>query len=218
MAIAIVTSPENAISSLTDLVTVIRRRMDDDAFSADSIYGAIAEAEAVFNRELRCPKMETEYQFAVTGEETDLPNDFMQLRSVYQEGTPDRPLRSMSPDGLRKLFLGQAGIPQAYAIENRRLLIGPVGNTTLTILYYARIPSLTNDNPSNWLLEEHPDVYVRLVLAILFDEIGDDARAMNNERRAVAIIGSINESGKANRWGAAPLNPLGIQQVCGARL
>lgn len=217
MSIAIVTSPENAISTLSDLVTVVRRRMDDDAFDANSIYAAIAEAEAVFNRELRVPKMETEYQFAVTSEQTDLPNDFLKMRAVYQEGSPDRPLRSMSPDGLRKLFLGQAGVPEAYAIENRRLVIGPVGNTTVTILYYARIPSLTDDNPSNWLLEEHPDLYVRLVLAILFDEIGDDARAERNEARAIAIMGSINESGKSNRWGAAPLNPLGIAQVYGAR-
>ena len=217
MTIAIVTSPENAISSLSDLVTVIRRRMDDDAFDASSIYAAIAEAEAVFNRELRAPKMETEYQFSVTSEQTDLPNDFLKMRAVYQEGSPDKPLRSMSPDGIRKLFRGQAGIPQAYAIENRRLVIGPVGDATITILYYARLPALTDDNPSNWLLEEHPDAYVRLVLAILFDEIGDDARAQRNEGRAIGIIGAINESGKSNRWGAAPLNPLGIQQVCGAR-
>lgn len=218
MSLVVLTSPENAISNLTDLVTAVRRRMDDDAFDVNSIYAAVAEAEAVFNRAMRTPKMETETQLSVTSEETELPTDFMQMRSVYQEGAPDKPLRSMSPDGLRKLFRGQAGIPQAYAIENRRLVIGPVGDTTVTLLYYARIPSLTTDNPSNWLLEEHPDVYVRLVLAILFDEIGDDARAQRNEARAVAIIEQINESGKSNRWGAAPLNPLGIQQVYGASL
>ena len=217
MTLSIVTTPENAISNLSDLVDVVRRRMDDDAFDVNSIYAAVAEAEAVFNRELRAPRMETEYQFAVTAEQTDLPSDFLKMRAVYQEGSPDRPLRSMSPDGIRKLFLGQAGEPQAYAIENRRLIVGPVGNTTVTILYYAKIPSLTADNPTNWLLIDHPDVYVRLVLAILFDEIGDDARATRNEARAVAIINSINESGKSNRWGAAPLNPLGIQQVYGAR-
>lgn len=218
MTIAISTSPANSISTLSDLVTEIRDEMDDDAFAADKIYRAIGRAEAVFNRDLRCPKMETEYQFAVSEEATDLPTDFLQLRSVYQEGSPDNPLTSMSPAGLRQLYLGQTGTPAAYAIENRRLVIAPVGETTLTILYYARIPSLTDSNPSNWLIDEHPDVYLHQCLAILFNKTGDSERAALNLTIARELIESINDSGKKNRWGAGPLVPLGRRQVWGARI
>lgn len=217
MSIAIVTTPESAISNLSDLVTEIRDEMDDTGFDIDKIYRAIARAEAVFNRELRVPKMETEYDLAVTTEASDLPGDFMQLRTVYSEGSPDNPLEDLSPAGLRKRYRGTAGIPMAYAIENRRILVGPVGDATLTLVYYARIPALTNDNPSNWLLDEHPDVYLHQVLAILFNKIGDTERATLNLSLASELIASINASGKKGRWGAGPLVPAGINQVWGAR-
>ena len=218
MSIAIVTSPENSISSLSDLVTELRDELDDDAYSISRIYRAIARAEAVFNRELRCPSMETEYQFTAAGEQTDLPADFLQLRSVYQEGSPDSPLRSMSPAGLRNLYAGSAGTPSAYALENRRIVIAPVGETTLTMLYYARIPALTDSNPVNWLLDEHPDIYLHQVLAILFNKTGDSERAALNLSIASDLIAGLNAAGRKNRWGAGPLVPAGITQVCGARI
>ena len=218
MTIAVDTSPTNAISDLNDLVVEVRDEMDDTGFAIDKIYRAIARAEAVFNRELRCPKMETEYDLTVTDEATDLPVDFLQLRTVYEEGSPDNPLDTMSPAGLRQRYRGQAGAVKAYALENRRLLVGPVGDATLTLVYYARIPALTDSNPANWLLDEHPDLYLHQVLAILFNKIGDSERAAANATYAANLLNSINDSGKKNRWGAGPLVPRGIQQVCGARV
>lgn len=218
MAISIDTSPANAISDLNDLIVEVRDEMDDDAFAVDKIYRAITRAEAMFNRKLRCPKMETEYQLAVTSEQTELPVDFLQLRAVYAEGSPDNPLDSLSPAGLRQRYQGVAGTPKAYAIENRRLIVGPVGDATATLVYYARIPSLTEANPSNWLLDENPDLYLHQVLAILFNKIGDSERAAANATYAAELLASINDSGKKNRWGAGPLVPRGIQQVWGARV
>ena len=217
MVIAVSTSPDNAISNLSDLVAEIRDEMDDDGFSIDRIYRAIARAEAVFNRELRCPRMETEYTFTTSSEATELPNDFLQLRTVYAEGSPDNPLDSMSPAGLRQRYRGEAGTAMAYALENRRIMLGPIGETTLTIVYYARIPALTDSNPVNWLLDEHPDAYLHQTLAVLFNKTGDSERAALNLNVASGLLASINEAGKKNRWGAGPLVPRGIQQVCGAR-
>lgn len=218
MTIAISTSPANAISSLSDLLVEVRDELDDDGFAADKIYRAIARAEGVFNRELRCPRMETEYDMSVTQEATDLPSDFLQLRTVYSEGSPDNPLASLSPAGLRQRYQGRAGTPSAYAIENRRIMVGPVGEATLTLVYYARIPALTESNPSNWLLDEHPDLYLHQVLAILFNKTGDSERAALNLNIASDMLRSVNESGKKNRWGAGPLAPAGITQVPGARI
>lgn len=218
MTIAVNTSPTNSISNLGDLVTEIRDEMDDAGLAADKIYRAIGRAEAVFNRELRVPQMETEYEFSVTAEQTDLPSDFLQLRTVYQEGSPDSPLRSMSPAGLRNLFMGISGTPCAYALENRRIMIAPVGNTTLTILYYARVPALTDSNPSNWLIDEYPDIYLHYTLSILFNKTGDSERAALNLGIAQDLIEQANATGRKARWGAGPLRPLLVQQVTGARI
>ena len=218
MSIAFATDPNSAITTLPDLVTEIRVEMDDSGFPVERIYRAIARAEALFNRELRVPQMETEAQFPVTQEATDLPLGFLQMRAVYSEGGPDAPLRSMSPDGLRKLYLGQAGTPKAYALENRRIVVGPVGNASITMLYYAAIPSLNEDSPTNWLLVDFPDLYLHQVLAILFAQIGDESRAATNLGLASALIEQANRQAKRARWGASPLTPLLVPQVRGARI
>jgi hypothetical protein len=218
MSIAFPTDPNSAIVSLDDLVAEIRDELDDSTYPADKIYRAIARAEAFFNRELRVPQMETETQLSVTQEATDLPADFLQMRAVYQEGSPDRALRSMSPDGLRSLYFGQSGPPSAYALENRRIIVGPVGSTALTMLYYARIPALNEDSPSNWLLVEYPDLYLHHTLAIIFARLGDDDRAASNLGTALQLIEQANKAGRNARWGSAPLTPFLVRQVPGTRI
>lgn len=207
-----------ALSTLADLVSEVRDEMDDSAFSADRIYNAVARAEAVFNRSLRTPRMETETTLTVTGEQTSLPTDFLSMRAIYQEGSPDRLLRSMSPAALRSLYFGQSGTPAAYAIERRTLVVAPVGDANLKMLYYARVPALTVSAPTNWLLTDHPDLYLHQVLAVLYNKISDSDRAALNLSIAGDILAEVNRSAQQNRWGAGPLVPRGIAQTYGARI
>ena len=216
--IAFATDPENYISNLTQLIAEIRDELDDSGYSLDRIYRAIGRAEAMFNRELRVPQMETEVDLAVTQEATELPADFLALRSVYVEGSPDNPLRSMSPAGLRNLFQGRDGAPQAYALENMRLIVGPVGEVSLTVLYYAKLIPLTDNNPTNWLLRDYPDLYLHQCLAILFGKTGDRERAADHLSIATALIEQVNKAGRKSRWGSAPLTPMLIEQVPGSRI
>jgi hypothetical protein len=217
MSLAINTSPANAISNLTDLVDEVRDELDNDALDLNKIYRAIGRAEARFNRELRVERMETEATLSITQEETDLPLDFLELRHIYVEGSPDNPLRSMSPAGIRALYLGQSGCPRAYAIENRRIIVAPVGSAVLTLNYYRRIPSLTVDNPANWLMGDMPDLYLHQVLAILYNKLRDDAAAQINQAAANEIIDSANRAAFSGHWGAAPLVPVLNRPVPGVR-
>lgn len=215
MSLAINTSPANAIANLTDLIEEIRDELDYDTFSLDKIYRALGRAEARFNRDLRVERMETEASLSVTEEATDLPLDFLELRHIYVEGSPDNPLRTMSPAGIRALFQGRTGTPRAYAIENRRIIVAPVGEANLTLNYYQRIPSLTVDNPANWLIEDMPDLYLHQVLAILFNKLSDRESAAINQAAADAIIESANRAAFAGHWGSAPLVPVLVRQTSG---
>lgn len=218
MTIAFATDPDNYISNLTQLIEEIRDEMDDDGYSLDKIYRAIGRAEAMFNRLIRVPQMETETDLVVVSEATELPLDFLALRAVYSEGDPDRALRAMSPAGLRKQYLGRAGTVQAYALENNRLIVGPVGNASLTVNYYAKLVPLTENNPTNWLLRDYPDLYLHQALAILFGKTGDRERASENLGLAAALIEQVNNAGRKARWGSAPLSPMLVTQVPGSRI
>ena len=214
MSIAVSTSPQNAISNITDLIDEVRDEMDDDAFDRERILRSIGRAEARFNRELRTPQMETAILFMATEEITDLPNDFLQMRLIYQEGTPDSPLQPLAPAQLRRGFQGVAGRPRAYAIENRRIIIAPVGSTALQMTYYQRIPALTDDNPTNWLIDEHPDLYLHQVLANLFNKIGDGEKAASNLAITNDLIAQIQAAAQTSAWGSGPLHP---RRSCGVR-
>lgn len=215
MSLAINTSPANAIANLTDLIEEIRDELDNDSFALDKIYRAIGRAEARFNRDLRTERMETETSLSITEEVTDLPIDFLELRHVYVEGAPDNPLRTMSPAGIRSLYRGQAGCPKAYAIENRRIVVAPVGLANLTLNYYQRIPSLTVDNPVNWLVEDMPDLYLHQVLAIIYNKLRDSDAAAMNQVAADGILDSANRAAFAGHWGSAPLVPMLVRQTGG---
>ena len=216
--IAFSIDPDNYISNLTQLVEEIRDEMDDSGYSLDKIYRAIGRAEAMFNRQLRCPQMETETDLNVTSEATELPLDFLALRAVYKEGSPDEAMRAMSPAGLRYQYQGRDGTPMAYALENNRLIIGPVGSVSLTVTYYAKLTPLTDNNPTNWLLREYPDLYLHQALAILFGKTGDRERAADNLSIATALIEQVNNAGRKARWGSAPLTPVLVTQVKGSRI
>jgi hypothetical protein len=218
MSIAFSTDTESYISNLTQLIEEIREEMDDSGYSLDKIYRGIGRAEAMFNREIRVPQMESDLDISVTQEYTELPSDFLGLRSVYIEGDIDRPLQALSPEGLRQQYMGKSGTPRSYALEGNRLIVGPVGSVSLTLTYYAKLVPLTENNPTNWLLRDYPDLYLHQTLAILFGKTGDRERAADNLGLATALIGQVNNAGRKARFGSAPLSPVLVTQVRGSRI
>ncbi|MGJ3625960.1 phage adaptor protein [Sphingomonas sp. MMS24-JH45] len=164
MSIAIPTYAPGAITNYAELVVEIRDLMDDADYSQQAIDRALRKAEAEFNRTLRTPEMETRVVLSITSELTPLPNDFLELRYIFSEGSPDTPLKSMSPCWMLSAYSGVSGTPQAYTIEGGQLRIGPVGNATLEMVYYRPLSALSDAQVSNWLLAKHPDLYVAGVM------------------------------------------------------
>lgn len=213
MSIAIPTYAPGAITSYNELIVEIRDLMDDADYSQAAIDRALRKAEAEFNRTLRTPEMETRALLDVVGEITPLPADFLALRFIFQEGSPDRVLKSMSPAGMLSAYRGMSGCPEAYTIEGRELRVGPVGATKLELVYYRPLPALSDAQVSNWLLEKHPDLYVAGVMYHLARRERDSDGMAQAAQEVAALTQTIREQSQRERWGAAPLTPAGIQQV-----
>jgi len=217
MSIAIPTYAPGAIASYALFLDEIRDLMDDEDYSEDAIQRGLRKAEAQFNRTLRTPEMETRAVLSVSTELTPLPSDFVELRSVFVEGSPDASLKSMSPAGMVSTFRGIAGDPRAYSIEAGSLRVGPVGKAALEIVYYRPIPPLSDAQPSNWLLVNHADLYVAGVMYHLARRERDSDGMQQAAQEVATLIASINRAANNSRWGAGPLTPVGIRQVRGAR-
>lgn len=218
MSIAIPTYAPGAISNYSELVDEIRDMMDDADYSQEAIDRALRKAEAWFNRELRTPDMEGRLVFDITAELTQLPDDFHEMRFIFVESQPDRSLASMSPAGMLSAYGGASGCPRAFAIEGRNLRVGPVGNVTVEMVYYQRLPGLSDATVSNWLLRKHPDLYVVGVLYYLYVRERDEAGEARAANMVVSIIESIQRNANSTRWGAAPLIPTGLRQVGYSRI
>jgi hypothetical protein len=99
--------------------------------------------------------------------EITLPDDCREVRHVYHNSSTVRGgIEVVSPETLsEKLFvLGAEGIPRfGSVIENGTiLLLAPTPDQTYPakVVYLIKLDSLAEDNPTNWLLDEHPDIYL----------------------------------------------------------
>jgi hypothetical protein len=218
MSISIALSPSGAIPDRDTLITAIQDWLDRDDLEA-KIPMFIQMAESIFNRELRCPQMERTSTSSVSSEDTILPEDYLSMRAIYQEGSPDRPLRGVAPTAIRQGYDGTTGIPTAYCLVSGGLRLIPPPNDTisLTMDYFARIEPLTVSSPVNWLLEQHPDAY-------LYGSLFNAEVYLDNMQRATlwkqaldGIVERINRTSRNDRYGAGPLVPNTVGQVRNSR-
>jgi hypothetical protein len=150
-------------------------RTDLNAFIPDFIH----LTEARFNRVLRLRAME-QSQFAETvGGESNyaLPTNFLQMREFRLNQEPTVSLRYVSPEIFESWNLG-SGQPSFYTIIANEIRIGPTpaGAYEMEMLFWRRFPALTTTAPTNWMLENAPDVYLYGSLLELEPFIQNDAR------------------------------------------
>lgn len=183
----------------------------DDTTLAAAIPDFIIMAEARFNRMLRVSAMEARATAStVAGSEyLALPLDCAGVRSIFIEGSPDRPLDMMERGEMQRLYMGYATQkPRAYSINAGQFVLSPVpdGVYTVEISYYQRLPALAA-NATNWLLTKHPDIYLYASL------MAGEMRGWNDKRlpllKAAVDEGivEIERDSAALKYGAAPLYP-----------
>ena len=218
MTIAIGVPSTSAIPDYQTLISTVGDWLDRDDLD-DKVPVFILMAEAMFNRELRVPDMEKYTLLTATEETVNLPDDYIGMRAIYIEGSPDQPLRSTSPSSQRQEYDGTAGTPSAYVLVNGGLTLipPPDATTTLHLDYYARIESLTDAAPVNWLLEKHPDAYLYASLFYAEAHLDNATRAGQWKALLDQTMGSINRSAKADRYGAGPIARSATRQVGSAR-
>lgn len=218
MSISLSVASTSAIPDYATLVSSVSDWLDRDDLDA-KIPTFILMAESMFNRELRCPEMETSALLTATSETTALPSDYLAMRAIYVEGSPDRPLRGLAPTAIRQEYDGSAGIPAAYTLVDGGLVLvpPPSDTTTLHLDYFARLEALNASSQSNWLLEKHPDAYLYSTLFYAETYLDNATRAAQWKDLSDEVVGRVNRSARSDRFGAGPLVPNTVVQVPRAR-
>lgn len=187
-----------SIGTYLELVAAVEDYMDLDSLPVGT---CIQLAESRLNRVLDDPKMEV--SVTLTGDGADLPDDFGAMVSI---GTSDgNPLREMGAVDYSSVY-PLSGTPRFYTIREGKIYYTP-GSTNPTLVYRQRIPALTENAPTNWLLALAPDAYFHSTLAEAYIWDHDEERAQFHKAAADEIISELRVDGERRKWGAGPIAP-----------
>ncbi len=102
----------------------------------------------------------------IANELTPVPADYVQMQTLAIPGSTTRPegLELLTPSQIRqyRAFHKSAGEPEYYAIIGRQIKLLPVPDQeyTFEMEYFSKVPPLSDTNPTNWLLQQNPDLYL----------------------------------------------------------
>ena len=146
-----------------------------------AIVDFITLAEAQFNKEIRNRKMIKRATATIDSQYSAVPSDWLQTVDFVIETNPVVTLEFITNEKLDKLreTYTSSGTPKFYTIVGQELEVLPVPDSaTLTgeITYYSKIPNLTDVNPTNWLMNSSPDIYLYGSLLQSAPYLVDDSR------------------------------------------
>jgi len=150
-----------ALSNYTELLTSIESWLNRADITA-TIPDFVLMLESRLNRDLRVRQMETTSALSVSTQTTLMPTDFLEARTLYITGNPQRELNYVTPQVFwAKHGSTETGKPKYYTIEGSDFIVAPTPDLTYTVnfSYYQKIPALVT-NSTNWLLDDSPDIYI----------------------------------------------------------
>jgi hypothetical protein len=134
-----------------------------------------------------------------------LPTDF---RGVRRASVGGKSLNFITPeDAMERNATQSARTTYAYSIEGRTLTVVPAGVVDVTLVYAQEIPFLSDDNPTNWLLDRHPDAYLYGALAEAEAYGFDDPRLAMWKALANDALGQIIGADQGTEWASAATVP-----------
>lgn len=156
-----------AITTYAELQTAGANWLDRTDLTA-RIPEFIELAEANFNRVIRQPDMVAKDDaFSLASQYTTLPTDTLEITRIVVDVSPPITLEYLTPEEIseRRSVLNSTGRPLYFTViggstGQLEVLPSPDSTYTSSIVYYTKIPALTDSATTNWLLDSHPDIYL----------------------------------------------------------
>lgn len=149
----------------------------------------IVEAELNHDKEFRTREMNVVTDLVVTGEYVALPDDYLSFQYLTEKAEPNnKPLEFVTPENLIAKGTGLGSL-RFYTIVNNqvRLRAIPGSSVTLEASYYQKIPALSDQITTNWLLGEMPQIY-------LYGALSHAEPYLNNEGRLILWKGLYGDA------------------------
>ena len=168
-----------AITTYSELKTAVADFLNRDDLTS-AIPNFIALAEASLNRRMRAPEMVTRATVTVDAEYENRPADWMETIRYQMNTNPITVLEFVTPEEaiIQKTKFSVSGVPLFFSTVGTQFqhIPAPDGSYTGELMYYARVPGLSDSNTSNWLLTANPDIYLYATLVQSAPYLKEDER------------------------------------------
>lgn len=167
----------------------------------------VALAHAGFNRKLRSHRQITRGSLTLDAQFEALPADWLETIRITMDASPIRVLTQIGMDDLtqyRTASDNAADAPVYFAHNGTDIELFPTPGSSYTaaITYFAKITALSADGDTNWLLTNHPDVYLYGSLVHSAPYLKDDARLAVWSALMGQAMAEIEQETQAARFGS----------------
>ena len=196
-----------AITTYDELKTAIADFLNRDDLSA-AVPTFISLAEAQMDRDIRHWRQEKRSTATLSTQYSAIPAGFLEVIRFYVTSNDTKPLELISQAELldRKAKRSDAsGSPSYYAFTAGEIEIFPVpdGEYDVELYYYASTPSLSDSNPTNWLLDQYQDAYLYGALVHSAPYLQDDTRIQVWAALYQSAINAINAESERAKFGGS---------------
>ena len=146
---------------------------DDVAVSGSDFAQILLNAESEISRAYRFVIQEQSTTLNFTGRSADLPADFLEVRNPFIDDNV-RKFEYQTPQAIRESSAWENGrVGSFYTLEGgggtapddrvQMTIAGPASASSpldVDINYWAKLAALVNDPDTNWVLQNHYDVYL----------------------------------------------------------
>lgn len=176
-------------SGLKQAVADVLNREDLTSYIPDWI----TMAEAALNRLIGSQSMEETTTFTISSGSSALPAGFSGVQSFWLDVDQGVALEYVTLDVFDNIT-DVSGTPRFYTISNEMFYYAPPpsGTFTVRLRYKKNLEPLSDDNTSNWLLAQHPDLYLYGTLIHSAPFLNDDARIVMWQGKFDALVSELN--------------------------
>jgi hypothetical protein len=182
-----------------------------DTLNRDDLTSVIPQfvtlAQAQFNRRIRSFRQITRGSLTIDAQFEALPADWLETIRITMDASPIRVLTQISMDDLtryRTAIDNTTDAPVYFSHNGTDIELFPTPSTSYTaeITYFAKVTALSADGDTNWLLTNHPDVYLYGSLVHTAPYLKDDARIALWAGLLAQGMSEIEDESTAARFGS----------------
>ena len=211
-----------ALNTYSALKTSIANWLNRSDLTSEISGDFIVLTEKDFNSKLRIRKMITQTTITVDAETESLPSGFLQVRDFYiLNGGTKYALNYITPAQMDQIKGGSmTGQPSTYTIlgDNFRFAPSPSASYTGVINYFKEFDALSDSNTSNYILTNHPAIYLYGSLYHAANFLGgiEPRQVQQWQQMYSTAMERLERNDREDQYGNAPLQQRGDVTVAGS--